>query len=327
MMPCRIVRRHLDALVDGELDTSAQVEFEAHLASCSLCRDQAAFSRSVKRAIRAELGDVKAPDRLRYRVLTALASSHPSSEMSSANTPEVSASRALAISDASALLAPANLLAPSPSKSESSIDGSLRTTVASAPETTRGFRIWMLPARYAVPAAAAAVLFVALGARTDDDVANDAAIAATSVPLFEDVVRRHSSEHPAEIAGPPQQVIGWFRGKLHFPVRPVDFQIDGARLLGARLSNIRDRDAAAFYYEVRGQRVTVMVFEPERRALPDAPFLGAQHVNVRGSDLYYRQVRGYTVPVREYDGLTYAFTGDLDRQSMIQLAASARVAH
>lgn len=299
MMPCRIVHRHLDALVDGELETSAQVEFEAHLASCPLCRDQVAFSRAMKRTLRAELGHVQAPERLRLRVLTALASSPPHSgaNPSSLDNPATTESvrPALMISNAK--------------------------SVGSAPESGRGLRVWMLPARYAVPAAAAAVLFVALGARTDDD-ASESAVAATSVPLFEDVVRRHSSEHPAEIAGPPQQVIGWFRGKLHFPVRPIEFQTEGVRLLGARISNVREREAAAFYYEVRGQRVTVMVFEPERRA-----FVGAERVHVHGSDLYYRQVRGYTVPVREYDGLTYAFTGDLDRQSMIQLAASARVAH
>ena len=299
MMPCRVVRRHLDALVDGELDTSAQVEFDSHLATCPICRDQAAFSRSVKRTIKAELGGVRAPDRLRFRVLTALESSpaHARDERG-----------------AGAAAPPAFAGEPSPASER------------------RGVRVWMLPARYAVPAAAAAVLIVAIGARTDDGEADDAAVAATTVPLFDDVVRRHSSDHPAEVAGPPQQVVGWFRGKLDFPVRPVEFESESARLLGARLSNVRERDAAAFYYEVGGHRVTVLVFEPPRRTalsgpMPDQPFVGAQRVQVHGRDLYYRQVRGYTVPVRQYDGLTYAFTGDLDRQSMIRLAASARVAH
>ena len=197
---------------------------------------------------------------------------------------------------------------------------------------SRGVRVWMLPARYAVPAAAA-VIVIALGARTDDGDADEAAMAVATVPLFEDVVRRHSSEHPAEVLGPPQQVMGWFRGKLEFPVRPVVFEQPDARLVGARLSNVREQDAAAFYYEVRGHRVTVMVFErPQlsiggRQAFGDTrqAFDGAQHVSVRRRDLYYRQVRGYTVPVVQHDGLTYAFTGDLDRQAIIQLAASARV--
>lgn len=300
MTPCRVVRRHLDALVDGELDSSAQVEFDSHLASCPVCREHAAFSRSIKRTIRQELAAPRAPEHLRLRVLTAIQSAPPPGRISTAAAP---------------------VPAAAPPESE---------PIAAR----RGVRVWMLPARYAVPAAAAAVFFVALGARTDDGEADDAAVAATTVPLFEDVVRRHSSEHPAEVAGPPQQVVGWFRGKLEFPVRPVEFESGDARLLGARLSNVRDRDAAAFYYEVRGHRVTVMVFEPphghrpHHGALPGRPFAaGAERVQVRGRELYYRQVRGYTVPVVEHEGLTYAFTGDLDRQSMIQLAASARVQH
>jgi anti-sigma factor (TIGR02949 family) len=300
---CRIVRRHLDALVDGELDTTVQVEFDAHLSGCSICREQAMFSRAVKQAVKQELGSARAPDRLRLRVLTAL---------ESAPSP--------ASAQADRLAAP--LLG------EHDLVGGQR----------RPLRVWMLPARYAIPAAAAAVFCIAVGARTDDGEADEAAVAATAVPLFEDVVRRHSSEHPAEVAGPPQQVVGWFRGKLEFPVRPIEFDAhDHARLIGARLSNVRDRDAAAFYYEVRGHRVTVLVFEPPRfrmtreslgqpfAAAPPLP--GAQRVQVRGRELYYRQVRGYTVPVVQHDGLTYAFTGDLDSQAMIQLAATARVTH
>jgi anti-sigma factor (TIGR02949 family) len=283
---CRVVRKHLDALVDGELDTNIQVQFEAHLASCPLCREQLAFSRTIKRAVKDALGNVNAPDRLRYRVLEALeAESTVSAETDSRS------------------FEPA---------------GQVRHR--------RGLGLDVRRARYAIPAAAAAMLAVALSAPTDDGRADDAAIAATSVPLFEDVARRHASLHPAEIAGPPQQVVGWFRGKLEFPVRPVVFDRDDVRLVGARLSNVRERDAAVFYYDARGRRVTVMVFEPaKRRTDGQTAWVGAQRVNVRGRELWYRQVRGYTIPVVEHDGLTYAFTGDLDSQQMLLLAASARV--
>jgi hypothetical protein len=55
--------------------------------------------------------------------------------------------------------------------------------------------------------------------------------------------------------------------------------------------------------------------------------LGAERAHVGDRDVYYRQVRGYTVPVVERDGLMYGFTGDLDSQSMIQLAATAAPAN
>jgi anti-sigma factor (TIGR02949 family) len=285
MISCGIVRRHVDALVDGELETSVRVEFDAHMSTCPPCREHAAFSRTIKQAVRAEFGAVRAPDHLRLRVLTALQSATPPPAASSVEE------------------------RPQP-----------RDATAVPVAATRGVRVFWMPARYAVPAAAAAVLLAALATRNDGDGGEESAVAAAAVPLFEDVVRRHAVDHPTEVDGPPQQVVGWFRGKLQFPVRPVVFDGDDAHLLGARLSNVRERDAAAFYYEVHGHRVTVMVFEPPRQA-----FAGAQRVNVGGRVLHYRQVRGYTVPVVEHDGVGYAFTSDLDSTAMIQLAASAHL--
>ena len=107
---------------------------------------------------------------------------------------------------------------------------------------------------------------------------------------------------------------------LEFPVRAVDFRRADAHLVGARLSNVREREAAAFIYDVNGRRVTVLVFEP-----PPETFAGASHRQVDGHDLYYRTVHGYTVPMVQVEGLTYAFTGDLDSETMIQLAATAHV--
>lgn len=301
---CRVVRRHLDALVDGELDGNVQVDFETHLAGCPICREHAAFSKAVKTTVKEELGSVRAPEHLRLRVLTAIQSAVPPG-----GRPRP----------------PVDPHAASPGGAEAEdAEGAydVHPGQGSRAQGRSRVRVWMLPARYAVPAAAAAVLVIALGARTDDSDSDEAAMAVASVPLLEDVVRRHSSEHPAEVEGPPQQVVGWFRGKLEFPVRPVEFDHrQHVRFMGARISNVRDRDAAAFYYEVHGHRVTVMVFEPPQHMLH-----GVETVNVHGRVLSYRRVHGYTVPVVQHDGLTYAFTGDLDSQAMIQLAASARVA-
>src|SRR5690606_27891138 len=109
---------------------------------------------------------------------------------------------------------------------------------------------------------------------------------------------------PADVrAEQPHQVERFFRDKVRFPVRPADFRRRDARLIGGRLSNVRDRRAAALYYDVGGRRVTVVVFDgPE-------PFEnGAFRARMLGRELYYQQVNGYTVPVRRQDGLTYAFT-------------------
>lgn len=269
---CRIVRRHMDACVDGELDSTTQVELDAHMSGCPICREHFLFARSVKTATKRALSGVTAPDALRLRVLTALAS------------------------------------APAPASRAPVVirDRMMRDRMPRA-------------ALYAVPAAAAVVL-VALGTGSDELAATSPN--ATIVPLVEDVVRRHSSEHPPEFAGSPTQVAGWFRGRVAFPVHPVELSARDSRLVGARLSNVRERDAAAFYYDVGGHRLTVMVFEP-----PPSRYEGTVETRVEGRDLHYRTVHGYTVPLVDHDGLTYAFTGELDSRSMMHLAATARVSN
>ena len=62
-----------------------------------------------------------------------------------------------------------------------------------------------------------------------------------------------------------------------------------------------------------------MVFPSPRGAPAGAP------VRLGNHDLFYGSARGYAVPVRQHEGLSYAFTGDLDRESLMRLAASARV--
>jgi anti-sigma factor RsiW len=269
MTSCRVVRKHVDALVDGELDSTAQIDFEKHLSGCVICREHADFSRSMKAANKTALAGVRAPAHLRLRLLTAL-----DSAPRPAPRPE----------------------APPPPRPESRL------------------------ARYALPAAAAAVVALAFAAQTDDTA--DDALAAAAIPVFEDVVRRHSSDHPPEVHGSAFQMSRWFQRKLEFPARAVEFSRPDVQLVGARLSNVREQDAAAFYYQVHGRRVTVIVFEP-----PPDTLRGASRVEVDGHELFYRTVHGYTVPMVQVDGLTYAFTGDLDSQSMIQLAASAHVGH
>jgi hypothetical protein len=105
-------------------------------------------------------------------------------------------------------------------------------------------------------------------------------------------------------------------------VRPAEFESRDARLVGARLSNVRARRAAALYYELsNGRRMTVVV--------TDAPMEddAAEPVQLGNRSLFYRDVRGYPVPVRREAGLTYAFTGDADRETLLRLAAGARVTY
>jgi anti-sigma factor (TIGR02949 family) len=176
--------------------------------------------------------------------------------------------------------------------------------------------------RIAMPLSAAAAIGIFILAAMEAQGKQDEALAL-------DVVRVHSSGLPADVSladgepeaeaeGSDEEIARYFRGKVGFPVRPAQFAERNARLVGARLSNVRERQAAALYYDVEGHRVTVVV--------TDAPVESAgEAVEVGGRQLIYRDVHGYAVPVREHAGIRYAFTGDMDREQLLQLAASARV--
>lgn len=178
--------------------------------------------------------------------------------------------------------------------------------------------------RYVV-ASAAAVLVVGVVALGQNFRSTDEDLSAS----LEDIVELHSSHLPADVAvatkeaEPPVAAVSrYFRDKVAFPVRPAEFESRDVRLVGARLSNVRARRAAALYYELsNGRRMTVVV--------TDAPMDEdvAEPVQLGNRSLFYRDVRGYPVPVRREAGLTYAFTGDADRDTLLRLAAQARVTY
>lgn len=71
-MSCKLVRRHLGAFVDGELDPTTQVEFERHLEACVGCQEHLAFEASFRQQTREAVGGVTAPEHLWGRTLNRL---------------------------------------------------------------------------------------------------------------------------------------------------------------------------------------------------------------------------------------------------------------
>jgi hypothetical protein len=142
-----------------------------------------------------------------------------------------------------------------------------------------------------------------------------------------EVVQRHVDQLPSDInAEPPDQVTSWFRGKVAFRMRPVEFNEPQVHFIGARVSHVQDRTAANLYYSVGSSRLTTVVFQPPpsfQHALHDDHLLHRERLGSRV--VTYHNVHGYTVPVFEHDGVVYAFTGDLDQQRLLKLVASARL--
>lgn len=270
---CGLVRRHIGAFVDGELDPTTMVEFERHVEVCALCQEHLAFERRFHADVHQTLGEAKAPEGLRARLLERLDRE------------------------------------PEPIASSSGGDGPI-------------VRVLPMSWKHAVPLAAAATVLFAVGGTAGETQQASTTAGGPVGHIFQDIVRVHSNELPADVSRPrPQQLARYFRGKVRFPVRPARFAHSDIELVGARLSNVRERQAAALYYDVRGHRVTIVVFEHPTNALQQ----GARRAHLGGRDVFYQDVGGYTVPVRRAGRITYAFTGDLGREELLGLAASAQV--
>jgi len=169
-------------------------------------------------------------------------------------------------------------------------------------------------------AAAAVVLLGASWAQRSSEV-KQATVTGGALPIFGDIVRKHSNPLPTEIAADrPDQIAPWFRGKVGFQVHPVGFKGPRVRFLGARIDHVRDLSAATLYYDIDGHRVTAVVFE----ATPDM-YEGVERMRLGTREVYFSKVHGYAVPMIRQGNLAYAFTGDLDQPNLLRVVASAEL--
>lgn len=263
-MTCRLVRRHLGAFVDGELDPATQIEFERHLEACPGCQEHLAFETSMRQQTRDSIGGVHAPEHVWSRTLRRL--------------DEIDAART---------------------------------------EHTSLIEVRPMRWRQSWPIAAAAAAILIIGG-----VVGLPERAERHAGMLQDVVNLHSQALPSDVrAEAPQEVVRYFQGKTPFPVKPAQFEEPSVKFLGARYIKVGARPAAALYYSHGGRRVTLLVFQsPEIMR-------NARRTHVGGRELYYHDVGGNVVTIRQHGGVNYAFFGDLDRPVLFQLAATARVAY
>jgi anti-sigma factor RsiW len=139
--------------------------------------------------------------------------------------------------------------------------------------------------------------------------------------MLRDVVDVHSKALPSDVqAEAPQEVVRYFQGKTPFPVKPAQFEEPTMTFEGARYIKVGTQPAAALFYRHGGRRVTLLVTQSPELVR------NARRTRVGGRELYYHDVNGTVVTIRQHGGVSYAFFGDLDRPSLFQLAAAARVA-
>src|SRR5262249_58979108 len=109
----------------------------------------------------------------------------------------------------------------------------------------------------------------------------------------------------------------WFDDKLNYRV-PVP-QLPGANILGARLSNVREHDAAYIAYQLpasaeepRERRMGLFVLDDSAEEIP----------SVRSwPQISVRPVRGFTVASWRSGGLVYELVADVDEPELRQMLA------
>jgi hypothetical protein len=155
-----------------------------------------------------------------------------------------------------------------------------------------------------------------------------------ALDIVREVVDRHKDRLPAEISTPvPEKATSWFRDKVGFRVRTVEFAEPQVHLVGARMSQVGTLQAAKLYYSVGDSQLTLVMFKPSApleqllSSHTDLALAGLQRVRMSGREVQYRTLQGYTVPILQDNGIVYAFTGDLDQGNLLHLAATARFPH
>jgi mycothiol system anti-sigma-R factor len=136
-------------------------------------------------------------------------------------------------------------------------------------------------------------------------------------PVVEDAVAKFQRDLPVEVTGPDDHVRAWFANKVDFAVRPPRLPAN-ARFVGARLANVRDRQAAYLLYDVNGEKVAVLVFDPN-----EIPMEARRRRYVGNHDVYLDGQRGHHVALVRDRDVGYAFTSDMDEDQMIQLVSTA----
>ena len=121
-------------------------------------------------------------------------------------------------------------------------------------------------------------------------------------PEIEEAAARHARNLPMDVvAADAGQVQRFFADKLPFAVRVPQVAAMPAAMLGGRVTQLHNREAAFVRYEVPRGRVSVFVYEDARPELTEGVGfyqLGRQRVQLG-------RVRGYTVARWRQSGLVY----------------------
>lgn len=290
---CEWVRRFLGPWQDGELDPGVAARIETHVDSCESCAAHARFETWFSGEIRRVAERPVAPERLAERVSAALRAEERNrrSRRIIVGLSGLAAAATLAIVWAAWVRD-----VPTPAGSSSAGD-----SVASAEAGVGGGGAPSLLS--ATPVSSSPVL-----------------ASAGAEPLIADVLDRHSRAVlrtlPLELTTRDVRAAStWFADKVAFPVTAPHFAGRDIRLVGGRLTHVRDADAAYLRYDAGSRPVSLIVF-PAR----GHPIGGDAVHEIGGLRVYTGRRAGYNYAVFTVGDLAYALTSDLPADRLLELA-------
>ena len=145
---------------------------------------------------------------------------------------------------------------------------------------------------------------------------------STESHAVDETVTRHSRHLPPEVRAADadrEHVDSFLRANLAYPVAAPRFERTDVptRLVGARLSNIQDRDVAYMMYDHRGARLSVFAYPDDGGDGLDARGFHRRRAGAR--DVYVGQRRGYNVVSWKDRGMNWSMVSDVDPGELVHL--------
>lgn len=139
----------------------------------------------------------------------------------------------------------------------------------------------------------------------------------------EEAVTRHSGNLPPEVRADyedARRVQTFLSSNLRYPVSVPRFERNpNVKLVGARLSNLDDSDAAYVMYDRRGAKLSLFAYPKPARFVRPADF---QEARAGTKTVLVGKRRGYNVVAWEEGDLVYSLVSDIDPKEMLDLAAA-----
>jgi len=133
--------------------------------------------------------------------------------------------------------------------------------------------------------------------------------------IIEELVTWHTHKVPVEVKGPDiEKVSSWFKEKVPFPVKAPSFTPVKASLIGGRLSGYRPFPSVYLLYKLRGRKVSVMIFKPNR-----INFYGMKKIHLNNKDIYYTTFNELNIIVWNKGEVSYAITSELPIEELLSL--------